>query len=392
MTIETDEAVFQADFTIVGQEIERLETYDLAITFTPQAEKLYEAKLHIHYNSEDSPAIIDIKGLGVSNLVCESCSPPPATECSRDGASSIRYEATSSDSCSSEAGICAYLMFETVCEEGACDASSGLCPEAELFDAGPGDPCENRDCGTHSRCEAEDGEAICLCDAGFERIQRTPNVRTSTSAKMERRIATPMLRENTEGSFSCLCNSGYSGDGTNCSDEDECTLETDNCDANATCENISGSFRCSCNAGYFGDGTACEDVDECALEAATCDENATCENTLGAFTCACNEGYRGDGQQCEDIHECAEELNNCDLNATCTNTPGAYNCVCDWGYAGDGTVCSDVDECGLDMDDCAENATCTNTAGSFACACNAGYSGDGTACADEDECALETDN
>ena len=44
-------------------------------------------------------------------------------------------------------------------------------------------------------------------------------------------------------------------------DIDECTLETDNCDAtNAVCTNTDGSFTCACNAGFTddnNDGTAC---------------------------------------------------------------------------------------------------------------------------------------
>ena len=41
------------------------------------------------------------------------------------------------------------------------------------------------------------------------------------------------------------------------SDIDECTSGDNNCDANAQCENIDGSFTCICNAGYSGDGVNC---------------------------------------------------------------------------------------------------------------------------------------
>ena len=39
------------------------------------------------------------------------------------------------------------------------------------------------------------------------------------------------------------------------SDIDEC-LE-DPCHSNATCNNTDGSFICSCNTGYTGNGTTC---------------------------------------------------------------------------------------------------------------------------------------
>ncbi|HQM84212.1 MAG TPA: InlB B-repeat-containing protein, partial [bacterium] len=41
------------------------------------------------------------------------------------------------------------------------------------------------------------------------------------------------------------------------SDNDECTIGTDNCHEFATCENTIGSFTCTCNEGYYGDGVTC---------------------------------------------------------------------------------------------------------------------------------------
>ena len=40
-------------------------------------------------------------------------------------------------------------------------------------------------------------------------------------------------------------------------DADECGTNTHNCDANAHCTNSQGSFTCACNSGYNGDGTSC---------------------------------------------------------------------------------------------------------------------------------------
>ena len=41
------------------------------------------------------------------------------------------------------------------------------------------------------------------------------------------------------------------------SDKNECTLGTHNCHNNATCNNTQGSFTCACNTGYFGNGVNC---------------------------------------------------------------------------------------------------------------------------------------
>ena len=40
-------------------------------------------------------------------------------------------------------------------------------------------------------------------------------------------------------------------------DRDECAAELDNCHENATCNNTFGSFECTCNSGFNGDGVNC---------------------------------------------------------------------------------------------------------------------------------------
>ena len=40
-------------------------------------------------------------------------------------------------------------------------------------------------------------------------------------------------------------------------DIDECEAGTDGCHDNADCTNTDGSYTCSCSPGYSGDGTSC---------------------------------------------------------------------------------------------------------------------------------------
>ena len=75
-----------------------------------------------------------------------------------------------------------------------------------------------------------------------------------------------------------------------------------NCDANAECSNTIGSFSCSCNPGYTGDGTTCVDDDECSNGTHNCIEtNAFCINVAGSFDCSCENGFFGNATvECKD--------------------------------------------------------------------------------------------
>ena len=108
-------------------------------------------------------------------------------------------------------------------------------------------------------------------------------------------------------------------------DVNECENdELNNCSENANCTNTEGTFTCSCNPGYTGDGVNCTgkilpikifevfimhtlidlclcillaDINECEL-GTPCDLNASCTDAVGSFDCLCNAGYTGSGLVC----------------------------------------------------------------------------------------------
>ena len=102
-------------------------------------------------------------------------------------------------------------------------------------------------------------------------------------------------------------------------DINECSTNNGGCHATlATCTNTEGSHTCTCKAGYSGDGVTCNgkkksftsslknkksfnqtiDINECSTNNGGCSANAVCTNTVGSFNCACKAGYTGNGISC----------------------------------------------------------------------------------------------
>ena len=152
----------------------------------------------------------------------------------------------------------------------------------------------------------------------------------------------------------------------------ECALNLHNCSDDAFCTDIVGGFTCTCEQGYSGNGVTCTstqsitliqdisffsltDINECSLNTDNCDANAACADTEGSFTCSCREGYNGDGITCTGIQSntlhsvalrivspantCAPE---CDDNARCLDDAGTLSCVCIQGFQGDGMTCTSM--------------------------------------------------
>ena len=107
-----------------------------------------------------------------------------------------------------------------------------------------------------------------------------------------------------------------------CADIDECSLGLDSCVENADCTDTEGSYTCMCSSGYTGDGlSSCtgklnaiqcysplldqmlfSDIDECDLGTDMCHQQATCTDTDGSYSCTCNSGYTGNGLECNGKH------------------------------------------------------------------------------------------
>ena len=72
-------------------------------------------------------------------------------------------------------------------------------------------------------------------------------------------------------------------------DIDECVEETDNCDDNAACTNTEGSFTCLCEPGFGGDGVQCEGKSLC--DSGYSGNGAVCTGELLYVVCCVYTSY-----------------------------------------------------------------------------------------------------
>lgn len=152
---------------------------------------------------------------------------------------------------------------------------------------------------------------------------------------------------------SCQVEPGYTCTGTQpsvCVDDNECANGTALCSPDATCTNTPGSYTCTCNSGYTGTGWVCTDIDECTDGTAVCQPGELCVNTPGSYTCvagACQPPSVQCGSQCvnvtSDPSNCGACGNVCGEGETCS----ASACVPDqidlqiatsWARSGDGDL------------------------------------------------------
>ncbi|XP_073250004.1 uncharacterized protein [Porites lutea] len=67
---------------------------------------------------------------------------------------------------------------------------------------------------------------------------------------------------------------------------DECKTGLHNCHDDAYCTNTKGSFTCTCKQGYSGDGVNCTDINECETGEHLCNTDISeCKNNKGSYKC-----------------------------------------------------------------------------------------------------------
>ena len=116
--------------------------------------------------------------------------------------------------------------------------------------------------------------------------------------------------------------------GVGCLDEDECSSGIHGFSTHSTCVNSVGSFSCECDSGFSGNGFICDNVNECVIGSHSCDTNVLCNDNIGSFTCTCFDGFEGNGYFCKDVNECTTSGHHCHRDASCININSGYDCGC----------------------------------------------------------------
>ncbi|XP_070160368.1 nidogen isoform X1 [Polyergus mexicanus] len=145
--------------------------------------------------------------------------------------------------------------------------------------------------------------------------------------------------------FKCICNAGYQylyeEDGSAiCVDVNECTAGNHMCSLDAQCINQEGSYTCQCRTGFTGDGRVCERLPSC--EDIRCGDYEQCGMIRGAPTCVCMSGFEETDQGCYPAqHVSCNEEDNCSSYGLCSfdGNRKKHVCVCMPGYVGDGYTC-----------------------------------------------------
>ncbi|CAG7838551.1 unnamed protein product [Allacma fusca] len=193
--------------------------------------------------------------------------------------------------------------------------------------------------------------------------------------------------------YSCICKTGFSGDGRQCTPQDLCSSHSE-CSQYGECAYDQNELRysCRCREGFEGDGKECKPKGNVGCDVLrNCDVNAQCvwDANVARYECECKPGYRGDGLTCqEDLMGC-NALQNCDSNAECQYDPVAkgYRCLCREGYEGDGYSCRSAVPCYQDRSICDANAECLPVQGGreWKCQCSEGWQGNGFECQKEEK-------
>ena len=149
---------------------------------------------------------------------------------------------------------------DTQCQ--SCDTDQGfylntstLTCETKVCICANGESATGNDCPEHDSFKCTDP-----CDSGFQlEIFDICTCQVPDDVTVFDKEYTYCTCENGTTSYGAVYSPLF-GHVHACVDTDECELGIDNCDVKATCVNTLGGFTCDCNQGFYGNGTDCNAI------------------------------------------------------------------------------------------------------------------------------------
>ncbi|XP_053372749.1 uncharacterized protein LOC123561027 [Mercenaria mercenaria] len=259
---------------------------------------------------------------------------------------------TDVDECSSDVNPCTE-SHKTVCEN---NLGSYLCKCVDGFELDSNGTCvdiDECDRNTHDcvqRCNNTIGSYNCSCDVGYtgtlNDCSECANGRWGEQCTNSCHCDPSYSTGECDSKTGCVCNPGWQG--INCTEDiNECEING-TCVENSYCNNTMGSHTCTCYSGYRTTVGSCQ---ECSANTygVECDTSCNCvaNNTINPSqscdhingTCYCTPYWSG--SRCEtDIDECKLGTHNCTKDHEgCHNEDGGFVCSCLVGYMRDNGSC-----------------------------------------------------
>ncbi|XP_044174744.1 uncharacterized protein LOC114975818 isoform X3 [Acropora millepora] len=262
-----------------------------------------------------------------------------------------------------------------VCEHG------GQCVPPEN-----GDPVNKNSKFVYMGCACQGGYTGRFCDSEIDACE------VNGQPCYEDVVCTDLPPPANETGYICEpCPSGFTGNGAECSDFDECqSNQTNSC--SQLCINAPGSYFCACQNGYSlnDDKESCDDINEC-VPSSDCMQR--CHNTQGSYNCSCDESFKrdpSDWRKCIAINPCELDLNCSQVCYTDNNNTATCACFANYELQSDGKSCLDIDECNSANHLTLCDHICENIPGSYKCSCKKGFNLiNNRRCEDIDECIDE---
>ncbi|CAJ0929768.1 unnamed protein product [Ranitomeya imitator] len=165
------------------------------------------------------------------------------------------------------------------------------------------------------------------------------------------------------------------------------------CHESADCVRSNNSYSCRCKLGFSGDGKNCSDINECQSLYACPNAKFECINALGSYRCSCL--YKGvEDSQCGNSgNPPGWNIFNCTVNWRNTIPLKEFSTQQEKMYDALTMSCQihsmmphrppthNVDECAANEHRCSNTSMCENTYGGYKCFCNSSMELEGNDCA-----------